>query len=327
MSVPLSVLDLAPVPSGTPPDEALRRIVDLARLADRRGYVRLWYAEHHNMPGIASSVPALLIAHAAAATERIRVGSGGVMLGNHVPLQLAEAFLTLAALHPDRIDLGIGRAPGTDPTTSRALRAFDPNGFDSQMAELAAYTGAGFPDGHPLAGVRAIPTDVPLPPVWLLGSSGASAAYAGAAGLGYAFAGHFSPAPARPAFEAYRAAFTPSEAFPEPHAILAVSVVCADTDARAEHLASTLDLMWLRLQRGDLRPLPSPEEALAHPYTDAERLAVESRRGLVVVGTPDHVRARIEAMAGEAGADEVMVTVMVHSHEERLRAYDLLMDA
>ncbi len=327
MPVPLSVLDLAPVPSGSTPAEALRRTVALARLADRLGFVRLWYAEHHSMPGIASSVPEILIAHAAAATERIRVGSGGIMMQNHVPLKLAEAFRTLAALHPGRIDLGIGRAPGTDPMASRALRAFEPDAFSGQMAELRAFTSEGFPEAHPLRRVQAVPTGVPLPPVWLLGSSGASARYAGESGLGYAFASHFSPAPAAPAFGAYREAFLPSDAFPTPHAILAVSVVCAPTLDRAAHLATTHDLMWVRLQRGEIGPLPSPEEALAYPYTPEERASVQARRGLVLVGTPEQVRARIEAMAAEAGADEVMVTMLVHDAEERLRAHALLAEA
>lgn len=324
MPVPLSVLDLAPVPSGATAAEALRRSADLARLAEREGYARLWYAEHHSMPGIASAAPDLLIAHAAAATERLRVGSGGIMLQNHVPLRLAEAFRTLAALHPGRIDLGIGRAPGTDPAASRALRAFDPGAFPAQLAELQAFGGDGFPAGHPFAGVRAVPEGVPLPPIWLLGSSGASAAFAGAHGLGYAFASHFSPAPAAPALAAYRDAFVPSDAFPAPHAILAVAAVVAETDAEAERLAASMDLVWVRLQRGELGPFPTPEEALAYPYTPAERASVAARRALTVTGTPAAVRARLSALADEAGADEVMVTTMVHDPAARLRSYALL---
>jgi luciferase family oxidoreductase group 1 len=327
MDLPLSVLDLAPVPSGSTQAEALRRTVDLARLAERRGFTRLWYAEHHGMPGIASSAPELLIAHAAAATERIRVGSGGIMMQNHVPLKLAEAFRTLAALHPGRIDLGIGRAPGTDPATSRALRAFEPDAFAGQLAELLAFTSGGFPEGHPFRAVQAVPSDVPLPPIWLLGSSGASAQFAGSNGLGYAFASHFSPAPATPALRAYREAFVPSEAFPRPHAILAVAAVCAPTQEEAEHLAAPMDLVWVRLQRGELGPFPTPEEALAYPYTPEERASVHARRALLVAGTPADVRARIEALAAEAGADEVMTTTMVHDPAARLRSYDLLADA
>jgi len=325
-SVPLSVLDLVPVPSGTTPAEALRRMADLARLAEKLGYVRIWYAEHHGMPSIASAAPELLIAHAAAATERIHVGSGGVMMQNHVPLQLAEQFRTLAALYPGRIDLGVGRAPGTDPRTTRALRAFDPDAFPSQLAELVAYTGDGFAAGHPLAGVTAVPTDTPLPPIWLLGSSGASARFAGESGLGYAFASHFSPAPAAPALEAYRAAFAPSPEFPAPHAILAVAAVCAPTEEEAAYHATAMDLTWVRLQRGEYAPFPSPEEARDYPYTEIERASIQSRRELVIVGTPAQVRARIDAMAAEAGADEVMVTTLVHDHAARLRSYELLME-
>lgn len=327
MPIPLSVLDLAPVPSGVPPAEALRRTTDLAKLADRLGYVRLWYAEHHGMPGIASSAPEILIAHAAAATRRIRVGSGGVMMQNHVPLKLAESFRTLAGLHPDRIDLGIGRAPGTDPATSRALRSFEPDAFPAQLAELLAYGSDGFPEGHPFRRVQAVPAGVPLPPMWLLGSSGASATFAGTNGLGYAFASHFSPAPAGPALQAYRDAFEASEAFPAPHAILAVAAVCAETEAEAQRLASSMDLVWVRLQRGEFGPFPTPAEALAYPYTPAERAAIEARRALAVTGTPDHVRHHIEAVASEAGADEVMVTTMVHDAEARLRSYELLAEA
>lgn len=327
MALPLSVLDLAPVPAGSTAADALRATADLARDADALGYTRLWYAEHHGMPGIASSAPEILIAHAAAATARIRVGSGGIMMQNHVPLKLAEAFRTLEGLHPGRIDLGIGRAPGTDPATSRALRSFEPDAFAGQFAELRAFTSEGFPEGHPFQRVRAVPTGVPLPPVWLLGSSGASATFAGANGLGYAFASHFSPTPAAPALGAYRDAFVPSEAFPEPHAILAVSVVCAETDAEAERLAASMDLVWVRLQRGEFGPFPTPEEALAYPYTPAERASLAERRALGITGTPEQVRTQIAARAAEAGADEVMVTTMVHDAAARRRSFRLLAEA
>ncbi|HEX8299519.1 MAG TPA: LLM class flavin-dependent oxidoreductase [Rubricoccaceae bacterium] len=327
MSLPLSVLDLAPVPAGTAPAEALRATADLARLADALGYTRLWYAEHHSMPGIASSAPEILIAHAAAATERIRVGSGGIMMQNHVPLKLAESFRTLAGLYPGRIDLGVGRAPGTNAATSHALRAFEPDAFAGQLAELRAYTGDGFPEGHPFHRVQAVPTGVTLPPVWLLGSSGASAAFAGANGLGYAFASHFSPAPAAPALRAYRSAFTPSEAFPEPHAILAVAVVCAETPEEADYLAASMDLSWIRLQRGEFGPFPTPGEALAYAYTPAERESILARRALGITGTPEQVRDRIEALVADAGADEVMVTTMVHDAGARQRSYRLLAEA
>ncbi len=324
LNVPLSVLDLAPVPQGTAPSVALRRTVDLARLAERLGYVRYWFAEHHSMPSVASAAPEILIGHVAAHTKTIRVGSGGIMLPNHAALKVAENFRTLAALYPDRIDLGLGRAPGSDPAATRALRAFNGDQFPAQLAELAAFCGEGFPSGHAFANVRATPDDVPLPPIWILGSSGASARMAGSAGMGYSFASHFSPTPAAPAFRAYRENFAPSPQFDQPHAILGVAAVCAETEARAQYLSATMDLAWLRIRSGRFLPLPSPEEALAYPYSDYERAAIADYRALAIIGTPDQVRARIRVMAQESGADEVMVVSNIYDHAERLRSYELL---
>src|SRR5690606_8383990 len=277
--------------------------------------------------GIASSSPEVLIAHVAAATNSIRVGAGGVMLPNHVPLRVAEVFHTLEALHPGRIDLGIGRAPGTDPATSRALRPFDPEQFPAQLTELISLSRRDLPPDHPFHQVRVVPDDVSLPPIWLLGSSGASARFAGSLGLGYGFASHFSPTPPQPALQAYREAFQPSEWFDRPHVILAVSVVCAPDDERADYLAASMDLTWVRLQRGELGRLPSPEEALAYPYTPLERTIVANHRALMITGNPERVAARIEELAAETEADEVMVSSMIHSHEERLRSYELVAEA
>ena len=288
--------------------------------------MRYWFAEHHGLPSIGSSAPEILIAHAAARTERIRLGAGGIMLPNHVPLKVAETFHTLEALYPGRIDLGIGRAPGTDPVTVRALRSFDAEQFPAQLAELLALSRESLPPDHPFAPVRVIPGGVALPPIWILGSTGASARFAGSAGLGYAFASHFSPTPAAPALAAYRESFEPSEMFLAPHAILGVAVVCAETDERADHLALSMDLAWAYLLSGRLAPLPSPEEALAHAYTPQERAAVRQRRELLVVGNPEKVRAEIERIAAETEADEVMVSSLIHSHPERLRSYELLAD-
>ena len=327
MTYSLSVLDLAPIGAGSTAGQALRNSLELARLADRLGYTRDWFAEHHGMPSIASSAPEVLIAHVAAGTERIRVGSGGVMLQNHVPLKLAEAFHTLEALHPGRIDLGIGRAPGTDPTTSLALRPFSPAEFTEQLAELRGLSAGTLPEDHPFRSVRVVPGGVDLPPVWLLGSSGASARLAGSLGVGYSFASHFSPAPAAPALRAYREAFQPSDRFPEPHAVLAVSVVCAETDEEADYLASTGDLMRVRLQKNEFSPLPTPEEARAYPYTPRERAVVQAYRELQLIGSPATVRAGIERAVEETGADEVMVVTTVHAHEARLRSYELLAEA
>ncbi|HSG38157.1 MAG TPA: LLM class flavin-dependent oxidoreductase [Thermoanaerobaculia bacterium] len=327
MSLPLSVLDLAPVASGSSPSQALRQTVELARLAERLGYTRYWFAEHHNIPSVASSSPEVLIGHVASATERIRVGSGGIMLPNHAPLRIAEAFHTLEALHPGRIDLGLGRAPGTDPVASQALRPFDAEQFPAQLAEMLALSRKTLPEDNPFHTVRVIPDDVELPPVWLLGSSGASARLAGVLGLGYSFARHFSPTPPGPALDAYRLSFQPSARFPKPHVILAVSVVCAETDEGAEHQAWTLDLAWLRLRSGRLGPLPSPEEARAYPYTPMEREAVRAYRALHFVGGPAKVRAEIEAVVEETGVDEVMVATTIHGHRERLRSYELVAEA
>ena len=323
----LSALDLVPVTAGATASDALRRTADLARLLDRLGFERVWYAEHHGMPSIASSSPEIVIGHVAAQTERIRVGSGGVMLPNHAPLLVAERFHTLEALFPGRIDLGLGRAPGTDPTHVRALRSFDAEEFPHQLAELVTLSRGAFADGHPFAGVRVTPGGVDLPPVWLLGSSGASAQFAGANGLGYAFAGHFSPTPAAPALRAYREAFAPSERFPEPHAILAVAVVCAETDTEARRLASTMELTWARIRTGRFEALPSPEDALAHDYSPAEAQAVRLYRQLAVVGDPETVRAEVERRAEAAGADEVMVTTNVYDPDARLRSFGLLAGA
>lgn len=327
MKPALSVLDLAPVPSDTPASAALHRSVALARHAERIGYVRHWFAEHHGMPSVASSAPEILIAQVAAATARIRVGSGGIMLPNHAPLKVAEAFHTLNALHPGRIDLGIGRAPGSDPRVTRTLRAFDGGQFPALLAELLTLSRGDAPPGHPLHGIRVMPDDVQLPPIWLLGSSGASASMAGEAGMGYAFASHFSHTPAAPAMLAYREHFQPSTDFPHPHAVLCVAAVCAETLADADFLAGTLDLMWLRLRRGEFLPLPSPEEAQAYPYTETERAQVAHYRELTVVGTPETVAREIRRRAEEAQADEIMLTCNMHDHDARLRSYTLIAEA
>ncbi|CAN5606090.1 LLM class flavin-dependent oxidoreductase [soil metagenome] len=332
MKIPLSVLDLVPVGAGTSPSEAVRRSVDLAQLAERLGYVRIWYAEHHSMPSVASSAPEVLIAHIAAHTKTLRVGSGGIMLPNHAPLRTAELFRTLAALHPNRIDLGMGRAPGSDATATRALRASNGEDFPQLLTELMTWSGeaelpADLPAHHPLRSLKAMPSDAPLPPIWILGSSGASARMAGSAGMGYSFASHFSPTPAAPAFHTYRQYFEPSDRFPEPHAILGVSVVCADTADEADYLASAMDLAWVRIRSGVFAPLPTPEEALAYEYNEVERRIVRDFRNLVIVGTPDHVRTRIEEKAGACGATEVMIATNMHDAKARLHSYELVAGA
>ena len=314
-----------PVRAGTTSGDSLRESVALAQLAERLGFVRYWFAEHHGMASIASSAPEILIGHIASATSTIRVGSGGIMLPNHTPLRVAEVFQTLAALHPERIDLGVGRAPGTDPATSRALRPFDAQQFPEQVRELLALSRRTFPPEHPFASVRVVPGDVPLPPIWVLASSGATAAFAGSLGLGYGFARHFSPNPPAPAIRAYREAFVPSAEFPRPHVILGVSVVCAPTDDEADYLATSSDLAWVRFHRGEFSlPVPSPEEASRYSYTPAERVIVDANRLRHFIGTPLRVKTLIGHVAGEAGADEIMVTSPLWGRDERLRSYGLL---
>lgn len=321
----LSILDVLPVLSGSPAADALVRAADLARLADRRGYKRLWFAEHHGMGGIASSSPEILIAHVTPMTEHLRVGAGGVMLPNHTPLQVVERYRTLEALYPGRIDLGIGRAPGTDPLTARALRSAPGEHVGHLIAELFAFARETFPDDHPFGNVGVTPDGVRLPPVWMLGSSGGSAHLAGQIGAGYAFASHFSPTPPAPAITAYRSAFEPSEDFPEPHVILALSVICAETPAEARELSSSVEVLFQRMRTGETGPVPSPAEARAAGWTP-ESPPRGPMAELLIAGTPDEVRSRIETAAHKAGADEVMIMTIVHDPSARLRSYDLLAD-
>jgi luciferase family oxidoreductase group 1 len=324
----LSVLDVSPVSSGSNGAHALRNTLELARLADQLGYERYWLAEHHNLPSIASSAPEIMIGQVASMTERIRVGAGGIMLPNHAPLKVAETFRVLEALHPQRIDLGIGRAPGTDPVTATALRrsrdGVEAEDFPQRFGELLAFSGEGFPEEHPFRSVVAMPSDVRLPPIWLLGSSGYSARAAGQMGFGYAFAAHFSPADPAPAMRAYRESFEPSEDFERPSAILAVAVICGETDEHAERLASSMELAWVRMRSGSPGPLPSPEEARGYPYTPAERRLADAYRSMQVVGKPRTVRAGIEELAAHTAADEVMITTNVYDHAERLHSYERL---
>ncbi len=322
----LSILDVLPVRSGSTAADALGRAADLAHLADRLGYTRLWFAEHHGMGGIASSSPDLMIAHVAPLTRRVRVGAGGVMLPNHVPLQVVERYRTLEALHPGRIDLGIGRAAGTDPLTAQALRSVSGDQVGALIAELLAFARSEFPPDHPFARIGITPGGIDLPPIWMLGSSGGSARLAGQIGAGYAFAGHFSETPAAPAVRAYRDAFIPSAAFPEPRVILALSVICAETGDEARELSSSVEVMFQRIRRGETGPLPTPAEARDAGWSpDAPPRGPMA--GLLIAGTPDHVRQRIEENAAAARADEVMLMTIVHDPSARLRSYELVAGA
>ena len=330
--VPLSVLDLSPVAAGSSGAVALRNSLDLARLADDLGFTRYWVAEHHNLPSIASSAPDIMIGQIAAATARIRVGSGGVMLPNHAPLMVAERFKVLEALFPGRIDLGLGRAPGTDPVTSYALRRRQDAGGDDdfleRFQELILFESSAFPQGHPFRSVRAMPEDVALPPIWLLGSSGYSAQLAAMVGAGFSFAHHFADHDAVAAMLSYREQFKPSAGTrATPYAILACAAVCADSDAEAERLASTIDLNFVRRRRGEYLPLASPEEAAAYPYSPAERGLIARNRARLFVGSKATVLARLAAMIAATKADEVMVTTMIYDHAARRHSYELLAEA
>jgi luciferase family oxidoreductase group 1 len=327
--VPLSVLDLSPVAAGSSGAAALRNSLDLARLADRLGFKRYWVAEHHNLPSIASSAPDIMIGQIAAATARIRVGSGGVMLPNHAPLMVAERFKVLEALFPGRIDLGLGRAPGTDPVTSYALRRRQDmaDDFLERFQELILFDRDGFPEGHPFRNVHAMPADVALPPIWLLGSSGYSARLAAMVGAGYSFAHHFAEHDPLDAMLSYRAEFKPSAALAQPYAILAVAAVCADSDAEAERLASTIDLNFVRRRRGEYLPLASPEEATAYSYSPAERGLVARNRARLFVGAKATLLDRLAPMIEASKADEVMVTTMIYDHAARRHSYELLAEA
>jgi luciferase family oxidoreductase group 1 len=327
--VRLSVLDLSPVSSGSSSAEALRNTLDLARLADDLGYARYWLAEHHNTSLIASSSPEVMIGHVASQTSRIRVGSGGVMLPNHSPLKVAETFRMLEALHPGRVDLGLGRAPGTDQLTALALRrsraALTVDDFPEQLAELLAFFSGEFPADHPFRRIKAIPQDVQTPQLWLLGSSDYSARLAADIGLGFAFAHHINPAPAIEALRLYRERFRPSAYFSTPRALVAVSAICAETDAQAEELAGSADLTLLRFQQGNYSgTLPTVAEARAYPYTAFERELVKANRARLFVGSPATLREQLSHLAAEAGVNEVMVTTMTHAHETRRHSYELL---
>ncbi|SMQ86123.1 luciferase family oxidoreductase, group 1 [Devosia lucknowensis] len=323
----LSLQDLAPIAQGTTTQQAMTETVLLAQEADRLGYERLWYAEHHGMPSIASSVPEILIGSAAAATAGIRVGSGGVMLLNHAPLRIAEAYRTLEALHPGRIDLGLGRAPGGDGYAMRALRSGGGEEFSAYLSELIAFDEDGFPADHPFSRVPVSPGGVRLPPKWLLGSSGASAQAAGQIGFGYAFAAHFSHTPAAPAFAAYREAFQPSEDFPEPRTILCLSVITAPTDEEAKFLATSQAVNWARFLTGEQRQLTSPEEAAAHTLSPQQQQIIEHQSALWMVGSPERMAEAITHKAAEAGADEVMITTTIHSYALRRRSFALIAEA
>jgi luciferase family oxidoreductase group 1 len=329
--IPLSILDLSVVTTATKPAAALHNSIDLAKHADRLGYTRYWLAEHHNLSSVASPAPDLMIGQIAAVTHHIRVGSGGIMLPNHAPLMVAERFKMLEALFPGRIDLGIGRAPGTDQATAHALRRrFDVregDDFLERLHELTLWQTREFPPGHPYNNVVAMPDDVALPPIWLLGSSDYGSELAAQVGMGFAFAHHFAAFDATEALTHYRKNFKPSAWRPAPHGILAVALVMAETDAEAERLASSMDLNRLRRDRGQYLPLPSIEEALAYPYSEPDRALIARDRSKLFVGSPATVLQQLEPLIAATQADELMVMTATFDHDARKRSYSLLAEA
>lgn len=318
--VPYSVLDLVPVPEGGLPAESFRHSLDLARHAERWGYHRYWLAEHHNMPGIASAATAVLIGHLAGGTTTLRLGAGGIMLPNHSPLVIAEQFGTLSSLYPDRIDLGLGRAPGSDQRTMQALRrqrSGEVDDFPADVRELMSYF------GDEVGAVQAVPGQGLHVPIWLLGSSLYSAQLAAAMGLPFGFASHFAPAMLLQALEIYRTQYRPSARWPKPHAVVCVNLIAADTDREARFLFTTLQQQFLRLYRGDAGKLPLPVQTLGDEWSPRELMAMEQTLARSLVGEPDRVRHGLKALLAETGADELMFNGPIVDHQARLRSFEI----
>jgi luciferase family oxidoreductase group 1 len=321
--IPFSVLDLSPINEGAKPADSLRDTLDLARHAENLGYRRFWLAEHHNMTGIASAATSVVIGYVAGGTSRIRVGAGGIMLPNHAPIVIAEQFGTLESLYPNRIDLGLGRAPGSDRQTALALRRTlntDGDDFPELLEELRFFF------REPVAGqrVQAVPGASLNVPIWLLGSSGFSARLAGELGLPFSFAGHFSPEYILPAFEIYRRSFKKSDALDAPYAMLALNVVAAETDEEAWRLATSQFQSFLRLIRGTPGQLQPPVENMDAIWSEQEKAAVESRLGGSVIGNAETVERELERILDETKADELMINAMIYDHAARLRSYEIV---
>jgi luciferase family oxidoreductase group 1 len=326
----LSVLDQSPISRGMTTGEALRNSIDLARTADRLGYTRYWVAEHHASRMLACASPEALIGPLAAATTRIRVGSGGVMLPHYSALKVAETFRMLAAMFPDRVDLGLGRAPGSDPLTAWALqrdkRQAAPDDFPEQLAELLAYIRDGLPAGHRLSRMAELPPTNERPAPWLLGSSPQSGVWAAELGLPYAFADFIAPGGAAIA-RRYVESFVPSSNLSEPRVVVAAWALCAETDAEAERLASSSRMAFAHFMTGNLIQVPPVDEALAFLAANADLLDTIVKRRRAILGSPSSVRTQLEALAAEYGASEVMVVTITHEHAARRRSYELLAEA
>ncbi|QJD82230.1 LLM class flavin-dependent oxidoreductase [Cohnella herbarum] len=324
-SVTFSVLDLASIVEGSTPAVSLRNTLDLAQHAEKWGYHRFWLAEHHNMPGIASSATSVVIGHVAAGTSTIRVGSGGIMLLNHAPLVIAEQFGTLESLFPGRIDLGLGRAPGSDQAASRVLRrglAAGGEDFPELLSELRSYF-------NPEAGtsnniVRAIPGEGLNVPIWLLGSSGFSAQLAAQLGLPFAFASHFAPDYLMPALELYRSNFRPSAALDKPHVMVGIGITAADTEPVAKWLATSQQQAFLNMIRGRFGQLPPPVDSMDGLWSPHEEAALRRQFGYAVVGDKTQVRDRLQAVIEQTGADELIIASQIYDHQARLRSYEII---
>ena len=320
--IPFSVLDLAPVPEGSDAGQALRNSRELAARAERLGYRRFWMAEHHSMPGVASAATAVCLAYVAQGTSRIRIGAGGIMLPNWSPLQVAEQFGTLASLYPGRIDLGLGRAPGTDQAAMRALRRNLFTGaqqFPDDVAELMAY----FDPPEP-ARVRAVPGEGLEVPVWILGSSLYGAQLAAMLGLPYAFASHFAPDALEEAIHVYRAGFKPSRQLAEPYVMLGFNVFAADTDEEAALLASSMEQAFVALRTGTPGKLKPPRAGYRDTLPPPYRAMIDNVLSCSAIGSPARVREQVEAFVARTGADELMVTSQIFDHQARLRSFELL---
>jgi luciferase family oxidoreductase group 1 len=320
--IPFSVLDLSPIIAGGDASLAFRNSLDLAQRAERWGYKRYWLAEHHNMPGIASAATAVVIAHVAGGTRTIRVGSGGIMLPNHAPLVIAEQFGTLESLYPGRIDLGLGRAPGTDMRTAQAMRRYisSADRFPQDVLELQAY----FRPAEPGQAVRAVPGAGLDVPIWILGSSLFGAQLAAMLGMPFAFASHFAPADLLDALEIYRREFRPSEKLARPYAMACIAVVAADTDAQARRLFTSLQQQFINLRRGTPGPLPPPVESMEDRWSAVERAGVQHAMSRAQVGSPETVRRGIEAFIRETAVDELMVAGQIFDHQARLRSFEIV---
>jgi luciferase family oxidoreductase group 1 len=322
--IPFSVLDLAPIVEGGDAGQALRNTLDLARHAERRGYRRYWLAEHHNMAGVASAATSVVIGHVAAGTSSIRVGAGGVMLPNHAPLVIAEQFGTLEALHPGRIDLGLGRAPGSDPVTAHALRRTLTGGADTfpqDVLELMDYF-----RGGPGQRVRAVPGAGLDVPIWILGSSTFGAQLAAQLGLPYAFASHFAPAQLTQAIEIYRERFQPSEQLDRPYVMLGFNVFAAETDEEGRRLMTSVQQAFLNLRRGRPGPLQPPVDDLDAELHPVERAMLSEALACSAAGSPETVRRALEAFIARTGADELMITSQIYDHAARVRSYEITAD-